>query len=82
MNQQAKALYDKAIGYLDAADEIEDSTSCMCYTAMGQLALDAARFALENHALVMGIDENAIPEQPSAFSPAPTGGPKVWGAPG
>lgn len=81
MNEYAKALYDRAIGYLDSADAIEDATSCMCYTAMGQLALDAARFALENRTLVAGIDEDAIPEQPSAFSPAPTGGPRVWGAP-
>jgi hypothetical protein len=78
MNDTAKALYDRAIRYLDNADEIEDSTSCMCYTAMGQLALDAARFALDNHALVRGIDEDSVPV---GVSPEPTGGPKLWGTP-
>lgn len=80
MNNEAKTHYDNAVHYLESADEIEDSTSCMCYTAMGQLSLELAKFALANHALVRGIDEDAIPAQPSPVSPAPTGGPRVWGA--
>lgn len=88
INETAKGLWDKALDHLESAETVEDAPSSMVYTALGQLSLDLARFAVENHALVMGIDPYGPPVSgetpsgtPGGFRGGPTEGPKLWGAP-
>ena len=46
------------------------------HTGLGELALKLATFCVNNHALVVGIDEQMVdPRHPPGM-----GGPKVWGA--
>lgn len=83
MNEIAKAHYDLAVAWLSAADQADDINSTIAYTGQAECALKMAQFAVDNPALVMGIDEFA-PPMPNANSPVPAGptqGPKFWGAP-
>lgn len=80
----AKRLWDTAIEHLEyAAKETEAGTSD-AYVNIGELALKAAQFALNNQALLAGIDPNqqfglptGAPPLPSHISGAPT--PPIWG---
>jgi hypothetical protein len=82
INEIAKAHWDLALSWLEAADQAEDINNTIAYTGQAECALKMAQFAVDNPALVAGIDEFA-PPMPSAPVPAgPSGGPKFWGAPG
>jgi|tagenome__1003787_1003787.scaffolds.fasta_scaffold10150989_1 hypothetical protein len=82
MNEIAKAMWDTAIAHLEAAQADEDVNIAICNTGIGELALKAAQFAVNNPALVAGIDEYAPPMPGGAIPAGPTQGPKFWGAPG
>lgn len=79
-NERAKDHWDKACAWFavaaDAQDQGEVNNAIVC-TGLGELALHLARFAVDNHALIAGIDENA-PINPA--SPLGAGGAAVWGA--
>ena len=85
MNEKAKQLWDMATQHLESACETDDAELAACYTSIGELALKAAQFALNNPALVLGIDESQIPGMPIGAPPLPghivPGAPrgKVWG---
>jgi hypothetical protein len=79
MNDTAKGLWDTAIEHLEAATNHTDPLVSNAYVAIGELALKAAQFALNNHALIMGINEDALPgSRPNVMPP---GAPAVptWG---
>lgn len=83
MNGIAKAHWDLAMAWIKHADDTEDINTTIAYTGMAEFALKAAQFAVNNPALVAGIDEFA-PPGPKPGSPIPAGpstGPKFWGAP-
>lgn len=83
MNEIAKVMWDISTTYLEAAQADQDVNAAICYTGIGELALKAAQFAVNNPALVAGIDEYAPPVPAGTPVPAgPTQGPKFWGAPG
>lgn len=81
MNEIAKALWDKANGHLEEAEQTDDVNTAICETGLGELALKLGRFAVEHPELVLGLD--AIPMPPgvvqSLVPPGPVGGPRVWG---
>lgn len=85
LNSKAKQHYDNAAALLSLCDSAGDDGAAQ-YTASQVLALAAraeaeiscAHFAVENHALVMGIDTDVLPAQPGL--PGAMSGPKVWGA--
>lgn len=87
INNVARKHYSDAVEYLRIADDASDATTAIACTGMGQLAMELAKFAVANHALVTGIDEGAAEPQPANMpgiqqnpqSPAPMGGPKLWG---
>lgn len=83
INEIAKALWDTSNQYLEAAQAEADVNISICYVSIGELALKSAQFAVNNPALVAGVDEFAPPgPQPGSTVPAgPTQGPKFWGAP-
>lgn len=82
LNEIAKQHYDDAVDYLVKADAVDDVNSSLCFTGMGQLSIELARFASENPALVAGIDPYQPPTPEQMAVPAgPTTGPRFWGAP-
>jgi hypothetical protein len=81
VNEVAKAMWDKAVTYLDAAVDTDEINSAICYTGIGELSLKMAQFAVEQPWLVGGAEEAGIPmpQQDSPVPSAPMTGPKVWG---
>lgn len=81
----AKRLWDTAIEHLEYATKEQDLAVSNGYTNIGELALRAAQFALNNQALLAGIDPaqfglpSGAPPLPSSISGAPT--PPIWGGP-
>jgi hypothetical protein len=79
----AKRLWDTAIEHLEYATKETDLAASNGYTSIGELALKAAQFALNNQALLAGIDPNQFglptgaPPLPSHISGVPT--PPIWG---
>lgn len=80
----AKRLWDTAIQHLEYATNETDLAVSNGYTSIGELALKAAQFALDNQALLAGIDlaqqfglPTGAPPLPSHISGAPT--PPIWG---
>lgn len=80
----AKRLWDTAIAHLQQATDEVDVGLSDAYVNIGELALKAAQFALNNQALLVGIDPNqqfglptGAPPLPSHISGAPT--PPIWG---
>lgn len=80
LNTDAKMFYDKAVQLADEADGCDDVNSTMAHTAVGNLYLELAKFAVSNHALVRGIDEGMPPVRttPSANIATPPDGPHFW----
>lgn len=96
MNEIAKAHWEKAVAWLDYANNAEDVNTTICYTGMAECALKMAQFAVNNPVLVGGPGEAGYPVPPGSVinaqgipvpgpnSPAPQGpsqGPKLWGTP-
>lgn len=84
MNKIAKEYWDLAVQWLAHADASTDINNTIAFTGQAECALKMATFAVENHALVSGIDEFAPPPMPGPNSPVPSQpsqGPKFWGAP-
>lgn len=88
LNNVARQHYTDAVDYLQAAANTEDLTTAIACTGMASASIELAKFAVDNHALVTGID-TGIPEpvpatmpgiQQNPASPAPAGGPQLWGA--
>lgn len=86
MNETAKAYWDLAVAWLAHAENVDDTNTTICYTGMAECALKMATFAVDNPYLIAGIDEMLPVKMPegdivnTVVSPAPTSGPKVWGA--
>lgn len=83
-NNVAKGHYDNSVAWLNLADETEDLTTQLAYASCANVALGLAWFAVQNHAVVIGIDEGLPgpvmqPHHQNPATPAPVGGPKVWG---
>lgn len=82
----AKRLWDTSIQHLErAADEMNVDLSD-AYVRVGELALNAAQFALANPALLAGIPDfdpenfglpHGAPPLPSSVTGVPT--PPIWG---
>jgi hypothetical protein len=82
MNEIARGYWDLAEQWIAHADNVDDINNTIAYTGMAECALKLARFAVENPALVMGVDEFAPPGPGNSPAPrGPTEGPKFWGAP-
>jgi hypothetical protein len=78
INSKARAHYDKALEWVDHAEIAAlggDSNAAVVATGIASARTELARFAVENHALVMGIDDQApiSPQSPVG------GGAKLWG---
>lgn len=83
VNEIAKAMWDIATQYLEAAQAETDVNASICYTSIGELALKSAQFAVNNPSLVAGEDAVPLPPGPALDSVAPVGptqGPKFWGS--
>lgn len=84
VNEIAKGYWELAAQWIAHADNVTDINNTIAYTAMAECALNMARFAADNFALVSGVDEFAPPPMPGPDSPVPSQpsqGPKFWGAP-
>lgn len=73
----AKRLWDTAIEHLESAATEENVATSDAYVRIGELALKAAQFALNNPALLAGVDPASLGLPPGA-PPLPPG---VHGAP-
>lgn len=87
-SELAKRLWDTALEHLEAATKATDVPISDSYVRIGELALAAAQFALNNQALLAGVDPENVREYlglpPGApplpdYMSGPVGGPKVWG---
>lgn len=77
----AKRLWDTAIEHLEAAVAESQVPLSDAYVRIGELALNAAQFAVANPGLLLGIPENL--GLPAGAPPLPHGigyQPSVWGA--
>lgn len=79
--ETAKRLWDTAIEHLEAAVAETQVPLSDAYARIGELALNAAQFALNNPGLLLGIPEG--PQPPLGAPPLPSHiqNPRVWGAP-
>jgi hypothetical protein len=78
-NSKAKAHYDDAVNWLQAAATAAtegQTNSAVIAAQIAEASTRLASFCVENHALVMGIDDEA-PVNPQQVP----GGVKLWGGP-
>lgn len=79
----AKRLWDTAVQHLESATEETNVLVADSYVRIGQLALAAARFALDNQALLYGLPLDGTPVPPGQYG-MPAGAPAlpshlIWG---
>jgi len=79
INARAKGHYDDSCEWLRQAVESESVNDAIKFTGFAEVAIKLAVFAVENHALVAGIDTGTELSHPTQ-SP-PTSGPQPWGGP-
>lgn len=79
-SELAKRLWDTALEHLSEASNATDVGVSDAYVRVGELALKAAQFAINNQAFLMGVPSDQYGLPPGAPPlPAHLQGPKVWG---
>jgi hypothetical protein len=81
----AKRLWDTAIEHLEAAVAETQVPLSDAYVHIGELALNAAQFAITNPGVLLGVPEQyglpaGAPPLPAHLQQGPAGGPRVWGS--
>jgi hypothetical protein len=79
INEKARNHYDEAVSWHQSAQEDAKNgevNQAVVATGIADTAIGLARFCVENHALVRGIDDEAQIDPKS-----PVGGAKLWRGP-
>ena len=83
INERARTLFNNACIWLQEAADSESVNEAIRLTSQGELAVKLAIFAVENHALVNGLDPDQALSQmtqyPVAGFPPGYAGSQPWG---
>lgn len=80
INERALTHYNNACTWLQNAVEAESINEAIKLTGFVEQSINLAKFCVENHALVAGIDTDQPLSQMTQWQPG-MGGPRPWGGP-
>ena len=66
LNERAREHYNQAVTLLTKACSTDITTKeTHMFAHLASVAIELAKFAVDNHALIAGIDEDLVPDHPT-----------------